>query len=363
MVGRRRPGGPSARPTTSTWTRWSSGPGSAAPSPPTGWPRRAARSSCSSAGRPTRPAASPAPRRDGPQLLGPERGHARAVRRLVLPAASRRVVSSGLGGGSLIYANVLLRKDEHWFVQDSPVPGGGYESWPLTRADLDPHYDRVEQMLGAHAVPADCPATTAKTAAMRDAAARLGLDWQLPPLAVTLRRPAAGPAGARARRSRRRRTATCTAVPRRPAGSAASATSAATTARRTPSTTPTCRPRAHHGADLRTRCEVRGFAPLPRRRLRGRATSIHDPADEGRPTRTSAKPLHRITCDRLVLGAGTLRHRRTCCCATGRRFPGIEPHARAPGSPATATCSASCSTRRTRRRPAVAVASRAAAAR
>ena len=32
------------------------------------------------------------------------------------------VVSSGLGGGSLIYANVLLRKDEHWFVQDDPLP-------------------------------------------------------------------------------------------------------------------------------------------------------------------------------------------------------------------------------------------------
>lgn len=35
------------------------------------------------------------------------------------------VVSSGLGGGSLIYANVLLRKDEKWFVADSPLPGGG----------------------------------------------------------------------------------------------------------------------------------------------------------------------------------------------------------------------------------------------
>src|ERR1019366_527982 len=59
------------------------------------------------------------------------------------------VVSSGLGGGSLIYANVLLRKDEPWFVQDDPLPGGGYESWPVTRADLDPHYDEVERMLGA----------------------------------------------------------------------------------------------------------------------------------------------------------------------------------------------------------------------
>ena len=46
------------------------------------------------------------------------------------------LVSSGLGGGSLIYANVLLRKDEHWFVNESPLPGGGYESWPLTREDL-----------------------------------------------------------------------------------------------------------------------------------------------------------------------------------------------------------------------------------
>src|SRR3954471_15601162 len=31
------------------------------------------------------------------------------------------VVASGLGGGSLIYANVLLRKDEHWFVHEEPL--------------------------------------------------------------------------------------------------------------------------------------------------------------------------------------------------------------------------------------------------
>ncbi len=43
------------------------------------------------------------------------------------------VVSSGLGGGSLIYANVLLRKDEHWFTQD--IPGGtGQEQWGVTRS-------------------------------------------------------------------------------------------------------------------------------------------------------------------------------------------------------------------------------------
>ncbi len=35
------------------------------------------------------------------------------------------VVSSGLGGGSLIYANVLLRKDERWFVDEERVPAAG----------------------------------------------------------------------------------------------------------------------------------------------------------------------------------------------------------------------------------------------
>jgi cholesterol oxidase len=97
------------------------------------------------------------------------------------------VVASGLGGGSLIYANVLLRKDERWFVHDEPVGDGGSESWPVTRADLDPHYDVVEEMLGATPYPFEHPAyaDTPKTIALRDAATELGLDWQLPPLAIS----------------------------------------------------------------------------------------------------------------------------------------------------------------------------------
>src|SRR5918911_1619171 len=51
------------------------------------------------------------------------------------------LVSSGLGGGSLIYANVLLRKDEEWFVDDDGV-GNGYRRWPVDRAALEEHYDR-----------------------------------------------------------------------------------------------------------------------------------------------------------------------------------------------------------------------------
>jgi cholesterol oxidase len=104
------------------------------------------------------------------------------------------VVSAGLGGGSLIYANVLLRKDERWFVRDSELPGGGYESWPVSREDLDPHYDAVEAMLTPSRYPVDDPqfAGVPKTEAFREAAEELGLDWQLPPLAVAF---AAKPGG------------------------------------------------------------------------------------------------------------------------------------------------------------------------
>ncbi|WP_438853530.1 GMC oxidoreductase [Agromyces sp. M3QZ16-3] len=92
------------------------------------------------------------------------------------------VVSSGLGGGSLIYANVLLRKDPHWFVHDSPLPGGGYENWPISRDDLDPHYDRVEAMLDATPYPyGDTP----KTEAFELAARAARHDVFRPNLAVT----------------------------------------------------------------------------------------------------------------------------------------------------------------------------------
>lgn len=92
------------------------------------------------------------------------------------------LVSSGLGGGSLIYANVLLRKDEKWFVKESPVPGGGYENWPFTRADLDPYYQAAEEMLRPVPYPYR---DTAKTLAMEKTAANLGLNISRPPIAVT----------------------------------------------------------------------------------------------------------------------------------------------------------------------------------
>jgi cholesterol oxidase len=96
------------------------------------------------------------------------------------------LVSSGLGGGSLIYANVLLRKDERWFVTEDPERGG-YEHWPVTRAELDPHYDRVEAMLKPQRYPLEHPPYdgTAKTQVFAAAAQRVGRKAELPPLAVT----------------------------------------------------------------------------------------------------------------------------------------------------------------------------------
>ncbi len=96
------------------------------------------------------------------------------------------LVASGLGGGSLIYANVLLRKDPNWFVTED-LERGGYEHWPVTRADLDPHYDRVEAMIKPQRYPAEHPPydTTPKTREFAAAAERLGMKADLPPLAVT----------------------------------------------------------------------------------------------------------------------------------------------------------------------------------
>ena len=104
------------------------------------------------------------------------------------------LVSSGLGGGSLIYANVLLRKDPKWFV-DEVLPDGSYERWPISYDDLEPHYGDVEAMLDAQQYPFELDPyyLTPKTRAMQNAAAGLGMEWQLPPLAVSFRSPGQPP--------------------------------------------------------------------------------------------------------------------------------------------------------------------------
>ena len=97
------------------------------------------------------------------------------------------LVSSGLGGGSLIYANVALRKDRATFADDER------ERWPIAYEDLEPWYERVEAMQGAAPYPSDREpyASTPKTNALLDAAARTGLEAFRPPISVSF-----APAGA-----------------------------------------------------------------------------------------------------------------------------------------------------------------------
>jgi cholesterol oxidase len=97
------------------------------------------------------------------------------------------LVSSGLGGGSLIYANVLLRMPEEWFVTEHP--DGTTTPWPVTRAELAPHYDEVERMLGATLYPPSYAGKTPKTIEFTKAAARAGLAEQEINLAVTFAPP------------------------------------------------------------------------------------------------------------------------------------------------------------------------------
>lgn len=101
------------------------------------------------------------------------------------------LVASGLGGGSLIYANVLLQKPKHWFADEDG--NGQRRRWPLQFDDLLPHYKAVEEVLQPVRYPYD---DTPKTAAFAAAADRLGFMPERPPMAVTFCRPGEQPARA-----------------------------------------------------------------------------------------------------------------------------------------------------------------------
>jgi cholesterol oxidase len=217
------------------------------------------------------------------------------------------ICASGLGGGSLIYANVLLRKDEDWFVKEEPGHGswkGGYEHWPVTRADLDPHYDRVERMMNVQKYPLDQPPydKTLKVLAFRDAAQRLGLDWNLVNLAVTFANPGDPPMVGEPIKEDRpnihgRTRLTCKLTGECDLGCNHGSKNSLDYTYITAAW--------HAGADIRTRHEVRSFEP----REGGGYTLdyvIHDAESEGHKTDTSRLDRHTISCDHLILSAGTM---------------------------------------------------------
>ncbi|MGB7820448.1 MAG: GMC family oxidoreductase [Ornithinibacter sp.] len=234
------------------------------------------------------------------------------------------LVSSGLGGGSLIYANVLLRKDEKWFVHEQPVPGGGYEHWPVTRADLEPHYDAVEEMIGTTTYPyLDTP----KTAAMREAAKGAGMTLTLPPLAISFSRRKGEPP-VRLGEIETPDYGNIHGLPRVTCRLCGECDLGCNDGAKNTLDHTYLSAAQHHGADIRTRHEVRGFRPLE-----GGGYEVVYVIHTGRDGEPAVDlPTHTVRCDRLVLAAGTfgtslllLRNRSALpglSAALGRRFSG-----------------------------------------
>lgn len=105
---------------------------------------------------------------------------------------SGALVSSGLGGGSLIYANVSIRKDEKWFTEDSA--DGSFKPWAVQYRQLERHYEAVERMMNVQKYPLHHPPynATLKTLGMREAAEKisggdLNCQWLPLNLAVTFK--------------------------------------------------------------------------------------------------------------------------------------------------------------------------------
>lgn len=206
------------------------------------------------------------------------------------------LVSAGLGGGSLIYANVFIRKDERWFVQED-MSDGGYEYWPVTREDLEPHYDRVEQMLQLTPYPFghEPYASTPKTIAFKEAAEANGLEWFLPKLAVTFGndpdRPVPGEAIVEELPNLHGRTrTTCQLCGECDVGCNYGSKNTLDYNYLTHA--------KHHGAEIRTLADVRRIGPRP-----GGGYDLMY-ADLGEHPEHPV--TYDLTCDHLILSAGTL---------------------------------------------------------
>ena len=214
------------------------------------------------------------------------------------------LVASGLGGGSLIYANVLLRKDERWFVKED-LQNGGYEYWPITRADLDPHYDRVEGMMRPQRYPFDREpySGTSKTIAFREAAMRLGLEPFHPNLAVTFANEGEEPIPGEPIRGEQenlhgRTRQTCRLVGECDFGCNYGSKNTLdynylSEAKRL-------------GAELRTGCEVESMEPRSEAGGGYAVRYVEHPAATGSEVQEGGPRTRLVTADRLVLSAGAV---------------------------------------------------------
>ncbi len=230
------------------------------------------------------------------------------------------LVASGLGGGSLVYANVLLRKDEKWFVRED-LAGGGHEDWPVSRAQLDPHYDRVEQVLNAQPYPVDHEPyrDTAKTHAMRDAAARLGLRFETPKLAVAFANHGRPPRPGEPLTDRHGHNRY--GVPRATCNLCAECVLGCNVGAKETLDLTYLSMAELAGAEIRTRHEVRELGRHGRRWQVGFVD--HSRAEDGVPIDTHALPVERVSCDRLIMAAGSLGTTYLLLAARARGAPGL----------------------------------------
>jgi cholesterol oxidase len=84
---------------------------------------------------------------------------------------------AGVGGGSLVYANISVEASPEIFEQGWPAE--------ITYGELKPHYDRVGEMLNVQEIPDNQP--TLRLKLMQEGAQKLGYDarFRKLPLAVT----------------------------------------------------------------------------------------------------------------------------------------------------------------------------------
>lgn len=212
------------------------------------------------------------------------------------------LVSSGLGGGSLIYANVLLRKDPKWFIHEDR--GGAYEYWPVTYEDLEPHYEHVERLMDPQLFPLkEAPYdVTAKTLAFKQASEALGLDWKLLPLAVKFANAGERPGPGTLLREdvpnlHGRTRVTCTLCGECDIGCNYGA-------KNTLDYTHLSAVARQPNAVIHTLAEVKSFAP----RQGGGFTveyAVHDPKSPSKKDGRELCSRRTVTTDRLILSAGT----------------------------------------------------------
>lgn len=229
------------------------------------------------------------------------------------------VTASGLGGGSLIYANVMLEKPAEWFTQ--PVPGGdGTETWSFGHRDLRDHYRAVREVLCVQEIPESLREHSPKTARF------LGSGAKLAPLAVRFRGAEGAAKGAPLPPDEYRNIhgdverTTCTMCGECDVGCNRGAKSSLDHTYLSLA--------AHHGAQICVRTEVREIQPCPDHSdyLFNVVYVVHAEG-EGRPVERV------VRAKRVVLAAGTLnstylmlRSREKLglsdCTALGKRFCG-----------------------------------------